>query len=286
MKPAADSRRLTCCRILLTTGVLLFLAVTARSEPGRIRAETFRSAALGDPLAYLVYLPVGYETAPELRFPVVYLLHGRGDTMEAWRTIAPDLDRMIEAKQIPPVIAVMPDAPSSHRAGYYIDSQASEGRPVETAFTVDLIQHIDATFRTVAQRSGRIVAGYSMGGYGALRYSLVHPELFSAAIVLSPAVYFPLPPRASSTREFGAFGKAEARFVEAIYREKNYPAILPAFQAARLPLVMFIAVGDDEAANADPTEASHDLDYEAHTFYNHLRRIPGIAVERLPNKPH
>ena len=46
-----------------------------------------------------------------------------------------------------------------------------------------------------------------MGGYGAIRYSLAHPDLFGASIVLSPAVYVPKPPSDSSTREFGAFGK-------------------------------------------------------------------------------
>ena len=76
-----------------------------------------------------------------------------------------------------------------------------------------------------------------MGGYGAMRYALAHPELFGAAIVLSPAVYFPLPPRDSSTREFGAFGNGSVRFDEAIYQEKNYPATLPAFRATELPLV-------------------------------------------------
>ncbi|MEO6246500.1 MAG: alpha/beta fold hydrolase [Opitutaceae bacterium] len=214
----------------------------------------------------------------ETRFSVIYLLHGRGNSMEAWRTIAPDLDRMIEARQIPPVIAVMPDAPSSHRAGYYIDSRANDGRRVETAFTVDLVGHIDAAFRTRAERRGRIVCGYSMGGYGALRFGLAHSDLFGAAIVLSPAVYFPLPPRASSTREFGAFGRGSVRFDDAIYRAENYPALLPAFDAAKRRLAMFIAVGDREMAHADPAEAMHDLDYEAHTLYNRVRRVPGITA--------
>ena len=175
MKTAVEWRWLLHLRYLFaaSVGVALFSAATARADVGRITAHAFRSAALGGPLSYLVYLPSGYEASGETRFPVVYLLHGRGDSMEAWRTIAPDLDRMIETKQIPPVIAVMHDAPSSHRAGYYIDSPATDGRPVETAFTADLVRHIDATFRTIAQRSGRIIAGYSMGGYGALRFSLL-----------------------------------------------------------------------------------------------------------------
>jgi enterochelin esterase-like enzyme len=86
------------------------------------------------------------------------------------------------------------------------------GEPIESAFTKDLVTHVDTTYPTNPERNSRIVAGYSMGGYGALRYSLAHPELFGAAIVLSPAVYFPLPPPDSSTREFGAFGNGTLVF--------------------------------------------------------------------------
>ena len=118
-----------------------------------------------------------------------------------------------------------------------------------------------------------------MGGYGAMRLALAHPKLFGAAIVLSPAVYHPLPPRASSTREFGAFGNGGAVFDEEIYRQKNYPALLSHFQAEGLPLAMYIAVGDDEVATTVPSESSHDLDLEAHVLYNHVRRVPTIAAE-------
>ena len=82
-----------------------------------------------------------------------------------------------------------------------------------------------------------------------MRYSLAHPDLFGAAIVLSPAVYFPEPPDDSSTREFGAFGKDKRLFVEKIYRQLNYPALFESFEATGLPLPMFIAVGDDEFKN-------------------------------------
>src|SRR5437016_5662486 len=104
-------------------GVMLSWAPGGRAETtegtnaGRITPASFRSAALGEELAYFVYLPAGYAASNAARFPVLYLLHGRGDSREAWRTIQPDLDRMIAAGQIPPVIAVMPDAPSNQRAG-------------------------------------------------------------------------------------------------------------------------------------------------------------------------
>ena len=205
--------------------------------------------------------------------------------MTAWPTVKSDLDRLISAGRVPPIIAVMPDAPSSRRAGYYIDSQFTgsanlpAGEAIESAFTTDLVAYIDGTYRTRTDRAGRIVAGYSMGGYGALHFALAHPEIFGAAIVLSPAVYVPLPPPDSSTREFGAFGRGAALFDEKIYTAANYPAAIPAFVAKGLPLVMFIAVGDDEKALTDPNEASHDLDYEAHTLYNRIRRVPGITTQ-------
>jgi enterochelin esterase-like enzyme len=261
---------------LLATG----LPGWAAEPAGTIESRACASAVLGHGISYQLYLPPGYVADGSVRYPVLYLLHGRGDKMAAWTTIKPDLDRLIGEHRIPAVIAVMPDASSSRRAGYYIDSQFAgtkdlpAGEAVESAFTRDLVAHVDATYPTRPERNSRIVGGYSMGGYGALRYSLAHPELFGAAIVLSPAVYFPLPPPDSSTREFGAFGKGPAVFDADTYTALNYPATIPAFVAKGLPLVMFIAVGDDEHALADPAQAAHDLDYEAHTLYNKIRRVP------------
>jgi len=225
---------------------------------GEITSASFRSATLNESVAYNVYLPAGYASSAK-SYPVLYLLHGRGDTMSAWTQMKGALDELIASGEIPPTIAIMPDAPWSSRASYYVDSEyrgADPGRPVETAFTKDLIRHVDATYRTVADRSGRGVAGYSMGGYGALRYSLAHPDLFGAAIVLSPVVYYPDPPSDSSTREFGAFGRGNRLFVERIYRHLNYPALFKSFEATGLSLPMFIAVGDDEYKTPSPRTSS------------------------------
>jgi len=255
------------------------------SADGIILARSTKSEALGHEIDYLLYLPPSYVADGSVRYPVLYLLHGRGDNFRAWTTVKPDVDRLIYEGRVPPFIAVMPDAPSSRRAGYYVDSEFGgepglpPGETVESAFTGDLVTHIDAEYPTRAVRNGRFVAGYSMGGYGALRFALAHPEIFGAAIVLSPAVYVPLPPPDSSAREFGAFGRGRERFLDETYVAKNYPAILPHFAVKALPLDIFIGVGDDEYANADPLLARHDLDYEAHSLYNRLRRVPGIRAE-------
>ena len=259
------------------------------ASPGVITPAAVRSAILGEDIDYNVYLPAGYADSTQ-RYPVLYLLHGRGDSMAAWTQVKSRLDELIGSGEIPPTIAIMPDAPWSSRASWYVDSAyrgADPGRPVETAFFRDLVPHVDATYRTIADRSGRAVAGYSMGGAGALRYSLAHPDVFGASIVLSPAVYFPLPPADSSTRDFGAFGKGTDPFSESTYLRLNWPAALKSFASTRLQSQMYIAVGDDEYKNPKAIDATHDLDFEAHIVFNQAVRMPNLTSEfRVVNGGH
>ncbi|WP_328415677.1 esterase family protein [Micromonospora sp. NBC_00389] len=271
--------------VLLALGLTGAVPVGASAE--RLRAGTLTTASAPSPaldgtIDYTVYLPYGYANATAARYPVLYLLHGRGDTMQAWTQVKADLDRMIADGEVSPVIAVLPDAPWSSRGNWYVDSSYTgaddPGRPVETALTRDLVAHVDATYRTAAHRGARLVGGYSMGGAGALRYALAHQDLFANALVLSPAVYRPLPPADSSAREFGAFGSGAQRFSDEVYQQLNYPALLSGLDPES-PVRMYVAVGDDEWANPDPADAAHDLDYEAATLYNTVRRADGVAAE-------
>jgi len=255
-------------------------APASQLVPGHVDTDTVAGG-----IDYTTYLPAGFDADAAERYPTLYLLHGRGDTQAAWQQVAPKLDSMIADGQVPPLIVVMPDAPWSGRGSYYVDSlytgQAAgttPGQAVETAFTTDLVDHIDATYPTVDDRAGRAVGGYSMGGAGALRFAIAHQDLFSSALVLSPAVYVPSTPVDSSTREFGAYGRGDALYDESRYQELAYPAALDAFDPA-LPVHLFIAVGDDEYANPKPEDAIHDLDYEAATLYNRAKRVPGITAE-------
>lgn len=204
---------------------------------GKVLEKIFYSDVLKDDLRYLIYLPSNYQT-DSLKYPVLYLLHGRGDSMYSWLAIQADIDRLIASGIVPPFIAVIPDVPYSKRASYYVDSEFTgelfPGKPVESAIIKDLIPEIDNNYSTIANRSGRAVIGYSMGGFGALRFILQYPEHFMAAILLSPAVYIPLPPNDSSMRLFGAFGKDEKVFDEVVYQEKNYPALIPSFEEKKI----------------------------------------------------
>lgn len=274
--------------VLVLVPMAIGSSQTTAAPAGTLTSASFHSSTLGENVAYNLYLPAGYSDSGARRYPVLYLLHGRGDTMAAWTQMKGTLDQLIADGSIPATIAVMPDAPWSQRASYYVDSSysgADPGRPVETAFTQDLIQHVDTTYRTIASRDGRVVGGYSMGGYGAIRYSIAHPDLFAASIVLSPAVYFPQPPSDSSTREFGEFGQGQALFVPAIYANLNYPTEFQRFAATGLKSHMFIAVGDDEYQN--PGSYTHDLDFEAHVLYKQALRVPNMSAElRVLNGGH
>ncbi|MCU1418354.1 MAG: hypothetical protein JWP32_2528 [Schumannella sp.] len=227
--------------------------------------HAFMSRALGEELQYSVF-----RSDSDGPLPVVYLLHGRGDSAESWETVLGDLERL------PPLIAVMPDAPWSSRASYYVDSIHRDGRAVETAFTRDLVEHVDAHLATIRSREGRAVAGYSMGGFGALRLGLAHPSLFGSVVALSPAAYDPEPPAGSSAREFGAFGLGDLAFDSARYRDLGYPAMLSAYPSS-LPLKLAVAVGDAEAEHPG-APPSLGLAVQAVLLAERARSVAGIHV--------
>jgi enterochelin esterase-like enzyme len=282
-------RGLSLAGALIVTGGLLTCVAGATAAPsgrpprgqGTITQASTYSPALKGTIDYEIYLPAGYKKSAT-RYPTLYLLHGRGDSMTAWTQEKADLDQLIRTGKIPPVIVVMPDAPWADRGSWYVDSQYTgadyPGLPVETALTRDLVQHVDRTYRTVNGRWARAIGGYSMGGAGALRYVLAHQDLFGAALVLSPAVYNPLPPSDSSVRDYGAFGVGDQRFTDARYEQLNYTALLPKVNPD-LPVHLYLAVGDKEYVNPDPADATHDLDFEEAVVYNKLVRTPGVTAD-------
>jgi enterochelin esterase-like enzyme len=90
-------------------------------------------------------------------------------------------DAAIEAGKIPPMIIVFPN---SFANGMWCDS-ADGKKPIETITIKELIPAIDSKFRTIAKREGRIVEGFSMGGYGAGRLGFKYPKVFAGVSMLA-----------------------------------------------------------------------------------------------------
>ncbi|WP_331767285.1 alpha/beta hydrolase family protein [Embleya sp. NBC_00896] len=139
-----------------------------------------------------ILLPVGYRTDPAHPYKSLYLLHGGNDTFASWS----DKGNVaaISAAAGFDNIVVMPEAGD---AGWYSDwvtgTTGNIAPQWETFHIGQLVPWIDANFNTVANRSGRYIAGLSMGGYGALRYAGRHPDLFSAAGGFSPGTNIEMP---------------------------------------------------------------------------------------------
>ncbi|MCA9080261.1 MAG: prolyl oligopeptidase family serine peptidase [Planctomycetaceae bacterium] len=147
-----------------------------KSIPPRIVQAKFRSQANQADVGYCILLPLGYEdpASESQRYPVIYWLHG-GRPGSEWKAanMAPYFLKAMQAGTLPPVIYVFPNG---GRLSHY-DHEGFQG---EQAF-LELIEHIDGTYRTIASRAGRAVEGFSQGGRGTGRYMLKHPELFCSA---------------------------------------------------------------------------------------------------------
>ena len=154
------------------------LTVTAtQSLSPRLTQYTATSDALGRSTNVRVLLPEGYAAAPQRRYPVLLLLHGCCDDYRSWV----DKGRAEQLTAPYPLIVVMPDGGAN---GWYSDpfNAGAFGPPRYESFAFgELLPWVDATFRTIAAREGRAVAGLSMGGFGALKYAARHPDMFVAA---------------------------------------------------------------------------------------------------------
>jgi S-formylglutathione hydrolase FrmB len=121
---------------------------------------------------YNVLLPTGYAES-SARYPVLYLFNSLIENENEYLA----LTDLVEFTEGEPVIVVLPYGGTS---GWYSDW--IDGSQKWETFHIDaLIPHIDATLRTIADRGHRAVAGFSMGGFGAMTYAARHPALFSVA---------------------------------------------------------------------------------------------------------
>ncbi|MBX7160806.1 MAG: esterase family protein [Acidimicrobiia bacterium] len=138
------------------------------------------SPALGAETKVRVLLPDGYDDDTARTWPVLYLLHGGGDSWTAWTE--PDKGDAAALTAASPFVVVMPDGGPE---GWYTDNYGwgAGGPRWETYHIRELLPFVEARYRVTPGR--RAVAGLSMGGHGALGYAARHPELFAAAASFS-----------------------------------------------------------------------------------------------------
>lgn len=146
----------------------------------RLTHATFKSPSLNADVGYCIYLPEEYdrEEYKDRRFPVVYYLHGGRPGSESKSVKLVEFIHKAQTDDVvPPTIYVFVNGgPVSH---YNMpDEPKAQGARV---FIKELIPHIDKTYRTIADRSGRAIEGFSQGGRGTARLMFRYPELFCSA---------------------------------------------------------------------------------------------------------
>lgn len=139
--------------------------VTPEVKAPSVSFQTFDSEAAKTKVSYHIYQPAAYDRELQRRFPVVYWLHGSGGGLAGIPKVAAHFDAAITAGKTPPCLIVFVNGLVE---GMYVDWKDGSA-PLETVIVKELVPHIDAKYRTIATREGRLLDGYSMGGYGAAR---------------------------------------------------------------------------------------------------------------------
>jgi len=233
----------------------------------------FESKLVGRALPYNVVLPIGYD-APErktTRYPVLYLLHGFGGSHADWLTRT-KLTDYAKAHQL---IIVTPEGQNS----WYTDSATVPIDKFESYIVEELVPDVQQRFRALEMRAGRGIAGLSMGGYGALKFGVKHPDMFAFAASMSGAVGaaswrdekdLPAVLRPSLTRTFGpAAGPVkQTNDLFKLVRE------LPAERLAKLPFLYLDCGTEDELRLFGPNRALADLFVERQIAHEY-RQLPG-----------
>jgi enterochelin esterase-like enzyme len=171
-----------------------------RAKPVTVERIKIHGTALegnleGDALdrEVFVFLPPSYSKDNHRRYPVVYALHGYSIGAEQW-THEIHVPQTIEgafAQGANEMIVVLPDSKTVHNGSMYSSSVTTGD--FERFIANDVVTNVDAHYRTIPSRESRGLVGHSMGGYGASRIGMKHPDIFGSLYIMSPCCMSPRP---------------------------------------------------------------------------------------------
>ena len=169
--------------LMLVTGVLMTLEVWA--QPGRVEQLKMPCSLLQgiSERDYSIYIPGSYDKNQERQYPVLYLMHGGGESNTVWQRngrLRELCDSLIGCHAMKEMIVVCPEG-NQQNMMYFNAPQWK----YEDYFFQELIPYIEGNYRTLTDRNHRAIAGFSMGGGAATVYGVHHPELFSMVCDIS-----------------------------------------------------------------------------------------------------
>ncbi len=270
--------------------LLLFLPLSVICQDGKVVSFILESKALineggeNPNRKCSVYLPPGYENSDE-RYPVIYYLHGFTGTDSIYTQMKAVLDAAILKKKIRPYILVISDQNTLFQGSFY--SKSSYIGDWDTFTATELVEYMDSHFRTIPDRKSRGIGGHSMGGYGAIKIGMLHPETFSVMYGMSPGLM-------AFVKEFGPNSRSfkelqEVKTVEEL-RKTYYPKVLVAVGRAWSPNpnkppfycdMPFTYEGDSMIVHEDILEKWHaNMPVEmVNEYADNLRKYTAIKLD-------
>jgi enterochelin esterase-like enzyme len=176
-----------------------------------------------------VYLPPNYDASTQ-RYPVIYYLHGFMGKDNIFPQMQAILDEGIKRNKIKPFIFVQADHYTLYEGSFYSNSSLTGNW--DEFESKELVEYMDKNYRTLANRESRGIAGHSMGGYGAFKIGMLHPEVFSSIYALSPGLL-------AMVKEFGpnstSFKEVQNVKTQEDLKKTYYPKVLVAVGRAWSP---------------------------------------------------
>jgi putative tributyrin esterase len=221
----------------LQVALLFIVRIAFAQDIVTVAEDSLISRTVDAKMRFRVVLPAGYRNGHE-RYTTVYLLHGFGGDHTDWIERSGLVRYASEHK----FLFIVPDGHNS----WYTNS-ADKKKNYEDYILNELIPHVERKYRTLTSRHGRVIAGLSMGGYGAIKLALKYPARFILAGSFSGAFYVPLGSRpdnkdiSESLKE--TFGQQRSE-----QWTRNDPfALLDSIKAVNTLPYLYIATGKDDA---------------------------------------
>lgn len=185
-------------RVTSNSSLLTSLEIESAYHPEGTVVESYHECSVPGPTRrrLLVYLPKGYQDSDQ-RYPVIYLIHGARGNEAAWITKGKILhyaDSLFDCGAAKPCIIVFPnlnhykndaDYGNSRSQGAMESFYETDGR-AESAFVLDVVEHIDSCFRTIPDKEHRAIAGMSIGALQSIYISAWNPDVFDHVGLFSP----------------------------------------------------------------------------------------------------
>ena len=176
------TRRAALTGLALAGAALTADSVAAQPGPaeGRLESGTLATGLVPSPVRYAALRPPGPAAGS---LPLLLFLHGGDGDNGFLAMFRRTIEAAWAANELAPCLVATPDADRSLYLDYVDGSQKWE-----SFITGELIAHLRSTYGLAGDRAHTVVAGISMGGLGAARLGLKHPDLFGGLAALEPGV--------------------------------------------------------------------------------------------------